>query len=68
MRGEWTVPLPRKITIVIQSTAEKTAKMSAAAAEKSPAEKIADLKGLLDMGAIDAGEYDAKKRELLNQM
>jgi hypothetical protein len=42
--------------------------MSAAAAEKSPAEKIADLKGLLDMGAIDAGEYDAKKRELLNQM
>ena len=42
--------------------------MSAAAAEKSPAEKIADLKGLLDMGAIDQGEYDAKKRELLNQM
>ena len=42
--------------------------MSAAAAEKSPAEKIADLKGPLDMGAIDQGEYDAKKRELLNQM
>jgi hypothetical protein len=37
-------------------------------AEKSAAEKILDLKGLLDAGAITQDEFDTKKSELLVQM
>ena len=36
--------------------------------EKSAAEKIADLKGLLDAGAITQDEFDTKKTELLAKM
>ena len=36
--------------------------------EKSPVEQIADLKGLLDAGAITQDEFDTKKTELLAKM
>lgn len=37
-----------------------------ATAEKSPVEKIKELKELLDMGIITQEEFDLKKKELLN--
>ena len=40
----------------------------ASAVEKSPTEKIADLKGLLDLGAITQADFDAKKAELLSRV
>jgi membrane protein YdbS with pleckstrin-like domain len=40
----------------------------AAAAPLSPAEKIRQLKGLLDEGLISSQEFEAKRRELLAEM
>lgn len=42
--------------------------MSAAALPLSPAEKIRQLKGLLDEGLISPQEFEAKRRELLAEM
>lgn len=41
---------------------------AAAAAALTPAEKIRQLKGLLDEGLISPQEFEAKRRELLAQM
>ena len=35
---------------------------------KSAAERLQDLKGLLDVGAITQEEFDAKKAELFSQL
>lgn len=36
--------------------------------QQSPAEKILEIKGLLDAGAITQAEYDAKKADLLHRL
>ena len=50
--------------ILKQLEAENTA-VPTAAAEADPLEQVAQLKNLLDMGAITQEEFDTKKKELL---
>jgi hypothetical protein len=48
--------------------ADASARAGGLAAQKSPAEKIRELAGLRDAGAITQEEFEAKKTELLNQL
>lgn len=58
----------REILAATEAYRQAGALPIAAAAPLSPAEKIRQLKGLLDEGLISPQEFEAKRRELLTQM
>merc|ERR1712216_737436 len=52
----------------LQHLSQDAAERPPSTNEASPAEKIGQLKGLLDAGAISQEEFDAKKNDLLAQI